>query len=129
MRNSGKDVEDWAARQKENEKSQEPLEFGKVSHEFNQSAHLLLSGPCKLSQQNESKVTGVMKTANWQSPPVCWKKYNLVFQSIFTSSITIWYAAASAKDKGGLELVICKKGDSLQSAFSTRLFQDTEMSK
>jgi len=32
--------------------------------------------------------------------------YTAIIESIFTSSITIWYAAATAKDKGKLQRVI-----------------------
>ncbi len=33
--------------------------------------------------------------------------YTSIIESILTSSITIWYAAATAKDKGRLKRVIC----------------------
>lgn len=32
--------------------------------------------------------------------------YSAIIESILTSSIAIWYAAAAAKDKGGLQPII-----------------------
>ncbi|KAL3058223.1 hypothetical protein OYC64_010406 [Pagothenia borchgrevinki] len=47
--------------------------------------------------------------------------YTSIMESILTSSITIWYAAATAKDKGRLQRVIrSAEGDRLQSAIPPR---------